>query len=408
MTNPQALDADIDRIVEEITPDLIRIRRHLHMHPELSLQEAETAKLVAGELAKLGVEHRTGIGGHGIAALIGAGNGRVVGVRGDMDALPIEEKSGAPYASTVKGVSHACGHDAHTAIALGVARVMAGLSSRLPGRAFLVFQPAEEGFGGARSMVADGVLDWGRPDAMLGYHNWPPLAAGTVGFHPAAAFASSDRFTLTVKGQSGHGAYPHLARDPIVAAAQFIVEAQTIVAREVPPLEPAVVTFGKIEGGTAANQIPDTVTVHGTVRTHSEAVRSTIKAAIERLARGIGESHRVTCTLEHDNGVSSVVNDPGILAVMIDAAAAAVGEDKVVNLHHGTMGSEDFSEFSLRVPSAHLRIGSKLPDRQTMLHRSDFDLNEACIAVAVRCISRAAVRLMGDSRETGTPEMRAG
>lgn len=390
----ETFGAEIDSIVAEITPDLIGIRRHLHMHPELSLQESNTAKLVADELDALGLTYRSGIGGHGVAALIGLGNGRVVGVRGDMDALPIAEKSGSPFSSTVPGVSHACGHDAHTAIAIGVARVMAQLADRLPGRALVVFQPAEEGLNGAKAMIADGVLDWGKPDVMLGYHNWPPMDAGKVGFHPGTAFASADRFKAEVTGLSGHAAYPHLTRDPIVAAAEFIGVAQAIVAREVPPLSPAVVTFGRIEGGTAANQIPDAVVIEGTIRAHTADVRTLCRSALERVARGTAEALNVSISLTFGEGVAPVINDPEVLAPTVAAARDALGAENVIDLGPGTMGGEDFAEFTQLVPSAHLRIGSRLPDHPTMLHRSDFDLNEACIPVAVRLMCRAALRLM--------------
>jgi amidohydrolase len=390
----ESFGAEIDGIVAEIAPDLIRIRRHLHMHPELSLEEKETAKLVADELDALGLSYRSGIGGHGVATLIGLGNGRVVGVRGDMDALPIEEKSGSPFASTVPGVSHACGHDAHTAIVIGVARVMARLADRLPGRALVVFQPAEEGLRGAKAMIADGILEWGKPDVMLGYHNWPPLDAGKVGFHHGTAFASADRFKADITGRSGHAAYPHLSRDPIVAAAEFIGAAQAIVAREVPPLSPAVVTFGRIQGGTAANQIPDMVTIEGTIRAHTGDVRTLCRNALERVARGVAEVRDVSISLVFDEGVSPVINDPDVLAPTVSAAQDALGSDNVIDLGPGTMGGEDFAEFTQLVPSAHLRIGSRLPDHPTMLHRSDFDLNEECIQVAVRTMCRAAIKLM--------------
>lgn len=390
----ESFAAEIDAIVAEITPDLIGIRRHLHMHPELSLQEENTARLVADELDALGLSYRAGVGGHGVATIIGMGNGRVVGVRGDMDALPIEEKSGSPFSSKVPGVSHACGHDAHTAIAIGVARVMARLSDRLPGRAMVVFQPAEEGLHGAKAMIADGLLDWGKPDVMLGYHNWPPMDAGKVGYHHGTAFASADRFKAEVTGLSGHAAYPHLTRDPIVAAAEFIGAAQAIVAREVPPLSPAVVTFGRIEGGTAANQIPDLVTVEGTIRAHTADVRELCRNALERVARGTAEARNVAITVTFSEGVAPVVNDPDVLEATVASARQALGRENVVDLGPGTMGGEDFAEFTHLVPSAHLRVGSRLPDHPTMLHRSNFDLNEECIPVAVRAMCHAALDLM--------------
>ncbi|KAB0265536.1 M20 metallopeptidase family protein [Microvirga brassicacearum] len=388
------LNDEIDRIVSQIEPDLIAIRRQIHANPELSLEEFETARLVEEQLGTLGIDHVRRFGGTGIAAIVGTANGLVVGIRGDMDALPIQEESGAPYASTRPGVSHACGHDAHTAIVLGVARVMHLLKDKLPGRAMLVFQPAEEGHGGAAAMIEDGVLEWGKPDVMLGFHNWPLLPPGTVGWHPSASFASSDRFTATLTGVSGHGAHPHLARDVIVAAAHFIGEAQTIVSREIAPLQPAVVSFGSINGGTAGNQLPDRVVIVGTARCHSDDVRKAIQDALVRIGQGVALSHRVECRVSFDSGSGPVVNDPRVLSTLVRSCEEALGSPHVYNLGQGTMGAEDFSEFSSRVPSAHIRVGSKRKDRETMLHRSNFDLDEACIAISVRCLCYGILRLM--------------
>jgi hippurate hydrolase len=382
-------------IVSEVEPALIAVRRQIHANPELSLEEFETAKLVEEQLATLGIETVRRFGGTGIAALVGCANGLVVGIRGDLDALPIQEESGAPYASTRPGVSHACGHDAHTAIVLGIAHVMSRLKDKLPGRAMLIFQPAEEGQGGAAAMVKDGVLDWGKPDVMLGFHNWPLLPPGTVGWHPVASFASSDRFTVTLNGVSGHSAHPHLARDVIVAAAHFIGEAQTIVSREIAPLQPAVVSFGSINGGTAGNQLPDRIVIVGTARCHNDDVRKTIQDALVRIGQGVALSHRIECEVAFDGGNGPVVNDPKVLSTLVRSCEEVLGSSCIYNLGPGTMGAEDFSEFSSRVPSAHIRVGSKRGDRETMLHRSNFDLDEACIATSVRCLSYAIIRLMG-------------
>ena len=243
-------------------------------------------------------------------------------------------------------------------------------------------------------MVKDGVLDWGKPDVMLGFHNWPLLAPGSVGWHPVASFASSDRFEVILDGVSGHGAHPHLTRDPIVAAAHFISQAQTIVSREIAPLQPAVITFGSINGGTAGNQIPDQVIIHGTMRCHSDQVRHAIQEALTRIAQGVSLSHRVWCQVSFDNGTGPVVNDPKVLAKLVQSCEEALGASSVVDLGQGTMGAEDFSEFAARIPSAHIRVGSKRDDRETMLHRSNFDLDEAFIGVSVRCLSYAAIKLM--------------
>ncbi len=388
------ISSKIDAIVDEISDELIEIRRDLHRHPELGFEEVRTSGQIQKYLDNLGISYQTGYGKTGIAALINPeAAGRLVGIRGDIDALPITEESDLPFASENKGVMHACGHDAHTAIALGVATVLSRLSSEEAGPAMVLFQPAEEGLGGARAMLADGVFDQTKPDIMLGYHNWPLLDGGTVGWHPEVSFASSDPFDVTITGMSGHGAHPHLSVDPIVATSQLIAQLQSIVSREIAPLSSAVVTVGKIEGGTARNQIPDTVTLQGAIRTHSEDVRAATKEAINRIAEGVAIASRTKIDVAFLQGVGVVKSDPDILENVVGCARDVLGEDNVICLPQGSMGSEDFAEFSSRIPSAHLRIGSKAKDRKTMLHRSNFDLDEICIATAVRVIANAVVRL---------------
>lgn len=384
----------IAEITDEITPRLIETRRTLHANPELGFEEFETAALIKDRLNTMGVAFRDGLAQTGIAAMIGNGQGRLVGVRGDIDALPIQESADPAYKSRNDGKMHACGHDAHTTIALGVAEVMSRLAPDLPGRLMVIFQPAEEGLGGARAMLEAGLFETATPDVMLGYHNWPPLDGGTIGWHPQTAFASTDMFNVEIRGRSGHGAHPHLAVDPIVAAGGLVSTLQTVVSREVAPLDAAVVTIGKIQGGTARNQIPDTVQLEGSIRTQSPEVRAQVREAIERVCAGIGATYRVECALEFLGGVPPVVNDPEILSLVTDQAREMIGADHVFELPKGSMGSEDYAEFSTRIRSAHLRIGSRYEPRPTMLHRSDFDLDERCIPTAVKVLSAAALKLM--------------
>ncbi|MFH1806397.1 MAG: M20 family metallopeptidase [Pseudomonadota bacterium] len=389
------LELLIDGIVDEISDNLIAIRRDLHRYPELGFEEVKTSRKICDYLEDNRIVYRSGFGKTGVAAVINPDEtGRIIGVRGDIDALPILEKSGLSFASENSGVMHACGHDAHTAIALGVATVLSRLADHLPGRAMIVFQPAEEGLGGARAMLADGLFDWMRPDIMLGYHNWPLLPGGVIGWHPEVSFASSDPFDVVIEGISGHGAHPHLSVDPIVAAAQFILQAQTIVSREIAPLSAAVVTVGRIDGGSARNQIPDRVTLQGAIRTQSEDIRIATQDALKRIAKGIGDATRTKIHVDFLQGVGVVRSNPAILETVVDTARDILGDENVVCLPQGSMGSEDFAEFSALVPSAHLRIGSKATDRTTMLHRSDFDLDERCIATAVRVLSAAVFRLI--------------
>ena len=254
-------------------PALIEIRRDIHAHPELGFEEVRTAGVVARELARLGIAHRTGIGRTGVVGLIEGGRpGPVLAIRADMDALPIQETSGLPFASTRTGLMHACGHDIHTTTLLGVAGVLKELAPQLAGTVKLVFQPAEEGLGGMRAMLDDGVMDGPKVDLALGFHNHPDMAVGSFGFVHGACLAASDRFDIVVHGRSGHAAYPHTAVDPLVAAAMLVAQLQTVVSREVPPTMPAVVTVGAIQGGTTYNIIPDSCLIKGTVRTlHARA-----------------------------------------------------------------------------------------------------------------------------------------
>ncbi|MGP1397973.1 MAG: M20 metallopeptidase family protein [Inquilinaceae bacterium] len=388
------LRADIDTLVKGIEDDLVRVRRHLHAHPELGFQEHETASLVAGWLSERGIERRTAIGKTGVVGLINpGGSGPTIGIRADMDALPITEQTGLDYASIHPGVMHACGHDAHTTIGLGVADVLQRCARGSDGRFLLVFQPAEEGLGGARAMLDDGLFDWVRPDRMLGFHNWPPLPAGQVGWHPTVAFSSSDLFDVEIEGVSGHGAHPHLAVDPIVAAAAFITQIQTIVSREIAPIEPVVLTVGQIQGGTARNQIPDRVVLKGSYRTQSESGRQAVGDALRRVAEGVGMAQRARCTVTFHRGVPPVVNDGQTLHTVLGTVRGAVGEDNVIEIPQGSMGSEDFAEFATRVPSAHLRIGSGLPGYDTMLHRSNFTIDERALSVGVRVLALCALDL---------------
>ena len=243
-----------------IEPGLIEIRRDIHAHPELGFEEVRTAGVVARELTRLGIRHQTGVGRTGVVGLIEGGRpGPVLAIRADMDALPIEEKTGLPFASTKSGLMHACGHDMHTTTLLGVAAVLKELAPQLAGTVKLVFQPAEEGLGGMQAMLDDGVMDGPKVDLALGFHNHPDMPVGTFGFVHGACLAASDRFDIVVRGKSGHAAHPHTTVDPIVAAAMLVAQLQTVVSREVRPILPAVVTVGAIQGGTTYNIIPDTL-----------------------------------------------------------------------------------------------------------------------------------------------------
>ncbi len=384
---------------DRLSDELIEVRRAIHQNPELAFEEVETAKLVADRLAAAGIEHETAVGKTGVVALVrgtapGDG-GRTIAVRGDMDALPMDEQSDLPFASRHPGRAHTCGHDVHTAVALGCALTLHELRDQFAGAVKVLFQPAEETLGGARAMMQDGVLHDPEVAHIVGFHVWPALDAGTVGYCEGVVMASADLFDLTLTGVSGHGAHPHQTVDAISAAAYFITQLQTIVSREIAPNLPAVVTIGRIEGGTAHNQLPDEVHMWGSVRTQDEDARATVKTAMERLLVGIGVGMRVRHDLRFIDGCPVLRNDDATMAVVAQAARDILGADNVERLPHPSMGSEDFAEFAAVVPSAHLRLGCKIDGLETMIHRSNFDANERAIGVGVQALTRAAADLLG-------------
>ncbi|WP_203073587.1 M20 metallopeptidase family protein [Falsiroseomonas ponticola] len=377
--------------VSAMEPALVAIRRDLHAHPELAFEETRTAGIVAAELARLAIPHRTGLGRTGVLGVIEGGRpGPTLAIRADMDALPIHEDTGLPYASTVAGKMHACGHDIHTTTLLGVAAVLRDLAPQLAGRVMLVFQPAEEILEGASAMIADGAAEG--IDLALGFHNHPDMKVGTFGFARGACLAASDRFDLIVRGKSGHAAHPYAAIDPIVAAASFVAQAQTVVSREIKPLHPAVVTIAQFTGGTTYNIIPERVHLRGTVRTLHAAARDTAEDAIRRLVAGLETTMRVACTLDYQRKVPPLVNDDRVLEPTMAAVRAQFGE--VVEEGEASMGSEDFAEFAARAPSFQLRIGSGAEGRDDRLHNDKYQPDERCIGLGVQALSRAALELL--------------
>ena len=385
--------AAIAEATRRIEPELIALRRDIHAHPELAFAEHRTAGIVARELTRLGIAHQSGIGGTGVVGLIEGGRpGPTLAIRADMDALPIEERTGLPFASTVPGLMHACGHDVHTTTLLGVAALLKELAPQLNGRIKLIFQPAEEVLAGAAAMIKDGVMAAPEVDMALGFHNQPDMPLGRFGFVHGACLAASDRFDLVIHGRSGHAAHPDKAIDPIVAAAHFITTAQTVVAREVNPIHPAVVTIGAVHGGTVHNIIPDEVTLRGTVRTLHPAARDIAEAALRRLAAGLEAELRTSTSLTYERLVPPLVNHPEILERGVAAVRAQLGE--VVDAMEPSMGSEDFALFAERVPAFQLRIGSGQPGRQDRLHNSAYQPAEAAIGLGAQALTRAALDLL--------------
>jgi amidohydrolase len=388
--DPRAI---IENLVAAAEPRLIELRRDIHAHPELSFEEVRTAGVVAAELARLGVPHRTGVGRLGVVGLIEGGRpGPTLAIRADMDALPIVERTGLEFASRNPGRMHACGHDVHTATLLGVATVLQRLAPMLGGTVKLVFQPAEEGLGGMEAMLADGVLN-DPPVAMaLGFHNYPGMPVGAFGYVRGASQAASDQFDVEIRGRSGHAAHPDVAVDPIAAAATLILQLQTVVSREVNPIHPAVVTVAAVRAGEAHNTIPDVCTIRGTIRTLRPDTRATVRAAVERLCRGLELAMRVSCELTFSDGTPPLLNDARVLEASVAAVRAQLGD--VIAEGEPSLGAEDFALMAERVPSFQLRVGSGQPGRSDQLHNSSYQPDERCIGLGAQALSRAALELL--------------
>lgn len=381
----------IAEAVEAEEAALIAVRRDLHAHPELAFQEQRTAGVVARELARLGVACRTGVGRTGVVGMIEGGRpGPTIAIRGDMDALPIEERTGLPFASTHTGLMHACGHDIHTTTLLGVAAALKRLAPELSGNIRLLFQPAEEILGGARAMIEDGALDG--VDMALGFHNHPDIPVGQFGAVRGATYAACDRFRLVVRGVSGHAAHPGLAVDPIVAAAHLVTGLQTIVSREMEAQEPCVVTVGAIHGGTVHNIIPDTCELLGTVRSLTGDVRKRAEAAIRRFASGMDMMFRTPVEVDWLEGVPPTLNAEPMLESGVAAVRRQLGDVFIPQIP--MMGAEDFALIASRVPSFVLRVGSGAHGRTDALHNSGYQPDEACIGLGAQALARAAVDLL--------------
>lgn len=388
LNDPQSAIAEAAR---EAEAGLVAIRRSIHAHPELAFEEVRTASIVSAELARLGIPHRTGVGRTGVVGTIEGGRpGPTLAIRADMDALPIGEQTGLPFASELDGKMHACGHDIHTSTLLGVAAVLARMAPGLSGTVRLLFQPAEEVLGGAAAMIADGAMRG--VDLALGFHNHPDMPVGRFGYVRGSCLAASDRFDITVAGRSGHAAHPDDAVDPIVAAAHLITQLQTVVSREVRPLHPCVVTVGAIHAGTVHNIIPDACLIRGTVRTLHAPAQDVAEAAVRRLCAGLEGSMRVRCTVDYRRGVPALRNDDRVLDPAIAAVRAQLGD--VVDEGEPSLGGEDFAFMAELVPAFQLRIGSGQPGRNDKLHNSAYQPDEACIGLGVQALSRAAVELL--------------
>ncbi|TQS70232.1 amidohydrolase [Rhodobacteraceae bacterium] len=376
-----------------MTQHLIALRRDLHAHPETGFDTHRTAAAIAQELRDLGLNVTTGVGRTGLVAEIeGAAPGPCVILRADMDALPIEERTGLDFASTVPGKMHACGHDVHSTALLGAAGALKAVAHQMSGRVRLIFQPAEETLeSGAAAMIADGAAEG--VDMAVAFHNQPELEAGQLRLIRGSSTASSDEFRVTMKGRSGHAARPHLAADPIVGAAHVITQLQTVVSRRMDPSDPMVLTIGQIAGGFTENIIPDGCTFTGTVRCRTPATRDMAEAAFREICTNGAQAMGLEAEIDYIRGVPALANDDTLVTRAERSFERHFGTAPVVEVGND-FGAEDFAWFSERLPSVQFHVGSRQPGRDDRLHNSDYQPDESAIALAARALARLAVDLL--------------
>lgn len=413
--NVEPLVAEIARRTEQVLPRVVEWRRDIHQNPELSNREVRTSALVAGHLRSLGLEVRTGIAHHGVLGILRGGRpGPVVALRADMDALPVTEEVDVPFRSTATaeylgqtvGVMHACGHDAHTAMLMGAAEVLAGMRERLPGTVLFVFQPAEEGAppgerGGAKLMLEEGVFRDPKPDAVFGLHVFPN-PVGTVHYRAEGLMASSDRLEIIVRGRQTHGAAPWGGVDPIVAASHVVTALQTVVSRRTDlTRSPAIVTIGSFQGGVRNNIIPDSVVMRGTIRAFDPTIRQALHEEVRRTAERTAEAHGATATVSIIEQAAVTWNDPALTARMVPALERAAGADKV-SVGQQTTTAEDFSYFQEEVPGlfVFLGIAPEGADPATVApnHSPRFFVDEGALPVGVRILAGLAVEFLAGGR----------
>ncbi|MBV9581625.1 MAG: amidohydrolase [Chloroflexi bacterium] len=376
---------------------LVDLRRDFHRHPELAHQERRTAGVIADQLRRLDLDAvRDGVGQTGIVGVLNGGSpGRRVMLRADIDALPLTESDhGQPYRSQCEGVHHACGHDGHMAILLTVAEVLAAERESLRGSVQFVFQPAEERVDGAAGMLRDGVFEE-KPDACFGLHLWNEIEVGRIDVRPGPIYASADAFTIELSGSGGHAAMPHQVADPIVAAAELIVALQTLVARESPPMEPAVLTIGSIHGGTAPNIIPSRVEIQGTLRVFDAGLHTRLLARIDALTTDIARAFRVAAHLQMSDVCPACVNDPEMAGLVRRVGQRVLGAENVGELQR-TMGADDMSEFLAAVPGCYFFVGAANVERglQSPHHSPTFDFDERALDIGVQMLTSVALEFL--------------
>lgn len=366
---------------------LVSIRRKIHAHPELAYQEEKTAALVAEELGRLGISFRKGVAGTGVVAEIGPEDGPMVALRADMDALPLTEETGLPFASEVPGVMHACGHDGHVAMLLGAARLLK--EAPPPGRVRLIFQPAEEKGAGARAMIKEGVLEG--VSFIFGGHIDRHFRVGEIAVNEGLICAFTDTFRLTITGKGGHAAWPHEAVDAIVCGALLVMNLQTIISREINPAHPCVITVGKFSGGTAHNVIAEEARLEGTIRSTHPETRKRIMESLRRMARGVASLHRANIKVEIEEGYPPVINHPVATRLAREAALKVVGKEGLSRQPHPSLGGEDFAFYLQHVPGCFVRFGAVKEGLENVpAHSPKFDFDERVLPIGAKFLAEVA------------------
>jgi amidohydrolase len=377
---------------QELANQLVAWRRHLHAHPELSLKEEQTARFVANELRKLGYTPRENVGGvFGVIADLPVGDTPFLALRADMDALPIREETGADYASQNPGVMHACGHDCHVAMLLGTAKLLGERRNQLKRSIRLVFQPGEEGAGGADLLIKGGVLE--NVAAIYGIHIWSEMPLGTLGTRPGPFMSSTNTFHITIRGKGGHAAMPQQCVDPVVAGAQLILALQTVVSRSIAMTDSAVGSVTKLQGSTATNIIPETVLLEGTIRTLSEATRATVVSKVRDLAHGIAAAHGATANVDiSTDGYPVLVNDPQAVAHALDTARGIGFTDDQLLTLPAQGGAEDFAYYAQKIPAAFLFLGARNDSKGCNYphHHPRFNIDEDALPLGVALLTALA------------------
>src|SRR5262245_29521498 len=397
-SSPPVMDSreeEVARAAEGLRAKLVEQRRDFHMNPELSNREERTSRVIAEKLRALGLDEvKTGVGKYGVVALLkGKLAGGMVAVRADMDALPIQETIDAPYKSRNDGVKHACGHDAHMTIQLGVAELLSKMRDRVRGSIKFIFQPAEEGAppgerGGAQFMIEEGALENPRPSAIFGLHVMPNIEIGQIGYNSGPSMASSDRFVITVRGKKVHGAYPHEGVDAVVVAAECVSALQTIRSRRIDTQEPFVLTLGSIHGGNRFNIIADEVKLEGTVRTLNETVRKQVQAMMRKTLEGVTSAYGATFEMQYEELTSVTYNDPKLVEETLPTIKRVIGEAKLLS-PKPQMGAEDFSAYQKVIPGFFyfLGVGNKSKGITAFIHTPEFDVDEDALVIGVKLMS---------------------